>query len=362
MKNRSKFLSAPIERFIPGKSYKISSMLSSLEKTGGQPRRLGRAFLLWRQMLSQKRTIFCAIAGAPVPFGFGPTIATLIKERLIDVLAITGSQIGHDIVEILGGSHYQGTTDPCDPTLIDAEVNRYWDTYGDERHFKLPDAIYKKLIPTIKKPVTSREFIYLLGKALIPHAKKEGIITTAAKANFPIYCPGIADSVVGTDMGEVRFKYKDKIMFDVVKDNLEAAAIAAATEEFGGRTAAIIFGGGWPRNWIQQSQACSYMLDRQEKAKGHTEAIRFSYDPAETGALSGSTISEGISWRKYAKNVKSVECFLDANLSLAALTVGLLETKQKNRWFLNFKNKEDGSLAISNETKKIDLEEYFHFS
>ena len=45
--------------------------------------------------------------------------------------------------------------------------------------------------------------------------------------------------------------------------------------------------------------------------------MRFSIEPVETGGLSGSTISEGISWKKFDPKVESAEVFLDSHLSLA---------------------------------------------
>jgi len=359
-RERERFLATPIERFEPEAGLTVSQFLEKLEKTGGQPRQLAEAAGLWDEILKEKRTVFCAIAGAPVPFGFGPTIATLIEKKYIDVLAIPGSQIGHDVVETLGGKHFQGRVDSNDAKLIGNDINRYWNTFGDERDFKLSDEFYKGLMASLSgKILTTREFLYRLGEALVPCAKQDGILTTAFKHSFPIYCPGIADSVVGTDIAEVRHKYGSIINFDVVADNLEATAIVAATEDLGGRTSAIIFGGGWPRNWIQQAQACSYMIDRGKIAKGHAEAIRFSYDPAETGGLSGSTISEGISWRKYSADVKSVEAFLDAQLSMALLAQFLLEKNPQRTWKLNFfHSEEDGTLSVCHNKKLVNLQEY----
>ena len=92
-------------------------------------------------------------------------------------------------------------------------------------------------------------------------------------------------------------------------------AIVLLAEEVGLRTSTVIFGGGAPRNHIQQSQIGTYMF--LTKGKGHAEAVRFSIEPAETGGLSGSTIAEGISWKKFDPNVESAEVFLDSNLSIA---------------------------------------------
>lgn len=356
-------LSTPIERFDPKAKLSLPELFSKLEKTGGQPRKFSEAYTLWKEMLGQKRTICCATAGAPVPFGLGPTIATMIENRWIDELTIPGSQLGHDLVETLGGAHYQGTTDPIDPELVDKGIVRFWDTYGIEDELKLGDKIIKDLVGSLNgKSMTSREYIFRLGKALIPHAKQDGILTIAAKNNFPIYCPGIADSVVGTDAAEARFKYGSKIMFDVLKDDLELTMIAALTEDLDARTSMLIFGGGWTRNWTQQAQACMYMIGREKTAKGHAEAMRFSFDPAETGGLSGSTISEGISWRKYATDVKSVESNIDSNLAQAMLVNALEMEKPQRPWKLDYVQEDDGSLTVKDSSGSYNLQEYFHFS
>src|SRR5439155_7995768 len=103
-------------------------------------------------------------------------------------------------------------------------------------------------------------------------------------------------SVLGMDLGFFRHEETRRIVFDVVQDVLEMTAIVLLAEEVGLRSSTVIFGGGAPRNHIQQSQIGTYMF--KQVGKGHAEAVRFSIEPAETGALSGSTISEGISWKK----------------------------------------------------------------
>jgi deoxyhypusine synthase len=104
----SKFLHTPITRFQPRADASLRDFIAALGRTGGQPRRLSTAIDLWDKMIERNRTIFCAIAGAPVPMGFGPAIASLIEQRRIDVLDITGAQLTHDMLEIIGSIHYQG--------------------------------------------------------------------------------------------------------------------------------------------------------------------------------------------------------------------------------------------------------------
>ena len=87
-------------------------------------------------MLERQRLVFCSIAGAPVPLGFGPAIASLDRARRIDVLDITGAQLTHDMLEIIGSKHFQGHVNADDAALAAQDVNRFWDTFGDEADYR----------------------------------------------------------------------------------------------------------------------------------------------------------------------------------------------------------------------------------
>jgi deoxyhypusine synthase len=205
--------------------------------------------------------------------------------------------------------------------------------------------------------MTTREYIYRLGGWFKNVRSQPGIITAAYDSGTPVYCPAIGDSVLGMDLGFFRWEEKKSIVFDVVQDVLEMSAICLLAEELGLRTSTVIFGGGAPRNHIQQSQIGTYMF--AEKGQGHAEAVRFSIEPVETGGLSGSTISEGISWKKFDPNVESAEVFLDSNLSIA-VTSSLVATRATGSP-LKFQHEADGSLTALHDGKAYNLSEKFGF-
>jgi deoxyhypusine synthase len=159
------------------------------------------------------------------------------------------------------------------------------------------------------------------------------------------------------DIGFYRAEGGKRVQFDVVQDVLEMSAIVLLAEEVGLRTSTVIFGGGAPRNHIQQSQIGTYMF--VQKGKGHAEAIRFSIEPVETGGLSGSTISEGISWKKFDPNVEAAEVFLDSNLSIA-ITSSLLDARDDDRCF-KFRHEDDGTLTAIHGGREYNLSEKYHF-
>jgi deoxyhypusine synthase len=174
---------------------------------------------------------------------------------------------------------------------------------------------------------------------------------------MPVYCPAIGDSVLGMDLGFFRAEGGQRIQFDIVQDVLEMSAIVLLVEELGLRTSTVIFGGGAPRNHIQQSQIGTYMF--VQKGKGHAEAVRFSIEPVETAGLSGSTISEGVSWKKFDPHVEAAEVFLDSNLSIA-ITSSLVGTRDPERC-LRFRHEEDGTLTVLHRGREYNLSEKYHF-
>ena len=355
----SEYLITPVRRFEPDANASLASFVAALGGTGGQPRRLAAAIDLWDAMIMRDRVIFCAIAGAPVPLGFGPAIASLIEQRRIDVLDVTGAQITHDMLETIGSLHYQGSVSADDAALARHDVNRFWDTFGNEEDYRRVEPMIFDFVETLPdRPLTTREYVFRLGTFFKGIGSKPGFITAAADQGVPVYCPAIGDSVLGMDLGLVWTQTGRRIVFDVVQDVLEMAAIVLLAEELGRRTSTVIFGGGAPRNHIQQSQIGSYMF--MAKSKGHTEAVRFSIEPVETGGLSGSTISEGISWKKFDPAVESAEVFLDSNLSLAVAS-SLVASRDANRC-LNFQHEDDGTLTVIVGADRYNLAQKFGFA
>jgi deoxyhypusine synthase len=352
------YLHTPITRFQPDSDAKLRAFVEALGRTGGQPRRLATAVALWSAMVERNRVVFCSIAGAPVPLGFGPAIASFIEQGRIDVLDITGAQLTHDMLEVHGSKHYQGHTTADDKDLAAKEINRFWDTFGEEQDYRNVEPTIFELARTLPdRPMTTREYIYRLGGWFKDVGSQPGIITAAFERGTPVYCPAIGDSVLGMDLGFFRWEEKKSIVFDVVQDVLEMSAICLLAEELGLRTSTVIFGGGAPRNHIQQSQIGTYMF--AEKGKGHSEAVRFSVEPVETGGLSGSTISEGISWKKFDPSVEAAEVFLDSNLSIA-ITASLVRSRAASDQLV-FRHEDDGSLTVLHAGKEHNLSEKFGF-
>jgi len=327
-------LHIPVEPFSisPGRS--IAELVTRMGGTSFQARNLARGVEIWSQMLKGEVTIFLGLAGAMIPAGMRQVMVYLIENRLIDCLVSTGANLFHDLHETLGRCHWKGSTGSDDRELASSRIYRIYDVLASEKEFNDTDDFATNFCNALEqdRPYTTREFFLLLGKELSSQAKKEGILTAAATANLPIYCPALGDSVFGTALAAARVKDGNQLLFDIVKDVAEMVQIASA------RPSGVIFiGGGTPKNFIQQAQLCGYIFDKE--LKGHEYAIQITTDSPQWGGLSGCTFDEARSWGKVAPDAATVTINCDATIALPIMVSALSEASAeaiKNRNKLTF--------------------------
>jgi deoxyhypusine synthase len=168
------------------------------------------------------------------------------------------------------------------------------------------------------RPYTTREYFSLMGKAMAPIAQEEGILTAAAKAGVPVYCPAFGDSVHGLAVAEARLRGKN-IVFDVIGDVLELVHLSITAN----KSAVIYVGGGTPKNFIQQSGAACYLFDRDPP--GHSYGIQITMDQPQWGGLSGCTFEEAQSWRKIAVDARFATVNVEATVALPLIISALAE-------------------------------------
>ncbi len=302
----------------------VSSVLESMQGTAFQGRQLGTAFEVWKKMLGDRCTIMMGMSGAMVPAGMRRVIVRLIENRLIDCLVSTGANFFHDIHETLGHYHYQGSPHVDDVMLAENLVDRMYDVFADEEKFRQHDLWIGQFAAALdqSRPYTTREFLYLLGRELAKAAKEDGIVSAAAKAGVPLYCPAVGDSSIGIGIATNRYMGGNRFQFDVIGDVLETAKIAAESKT----TGVIYFGGGTPKNFIQQTEVT--LLVMKAEAEGHKYAIQVVTDSPHWGGLSGCTFEEAQSWGKISKTANMVTCHADSTIALPILSTALLEQKE----------------------------------
>ena len=300
----------------------VSELVARMGATSFQARNLALATEIWSNMLRDEVTIFLGLAGAMVPAGMRTLVAYLIQNRLIDCLVSTGANLFHDLHESLGRPHRQGSATADDVKLREVKVNRIYDVYAPEEEIVASEGFITACSEghDAGRPYPTRVYFYLLGQRLGGMAKEEGILTSAAKAGVPIYCPAIADSVYGMAIATGRAKSGHRLLFDVVKDAMETLEIAVSAKG----TGVIYIGGGVPKNFIQQTQVYGEILGR--KLAGHRYAIQVTTDAPQWGGLSGSSFEEARSWGKVATEASAVTVYCEATVALPIMVSALAES------------------------------------
>jgi deoxyhypusine synthase len=318
---KHEILSRPTRPLMIDRRKSVADLLEKMQGVSFQGRNLATAYQVWRRMLRDRTMIMMGMAGAMVPAGMRRLVVYLIKNRFIDCLVSTGANFFHDVHETLGRFHYQCSPNIDDIALQEKLIDRMYDTLADEEEFREEDALMGRFASTLdhSRPYTTREFLYLLGKELSKRAKEDGIITAAYKAGIPLYCPALGDSSIGIGIAENRHLGKNRLTFDVIGDVLETARLAGESPSSG----VIYFGGGTPKNFIQQSEVTATFI--RQAHNGHKYAIQVVTDAPHWGGLSGCTFEEAQSWGKIAPDATLATVHCDSTIAMPMLVTALSE-------------------------------------
>ena len=332
--SKQDLLSHPTRPFTIGADATAAAVLEGMEGTAFQGRQLGRAFRVWKQMLADRCVILMGMSGAMVPGGMRRLVVYMIQNRLIDCLVSTGANFFHDIHETLGYFHYQGSAAMDDVVLAENMVDRMYDVLADEAKFREHDLWIGEFASSLdqSRPYTTREFLYLLGCEVGKRAKEDGIVSAAAKAGVPLYCPAIGDSSIGIGVAESRYRGRNRLLFDVTGDVIEITRLVADAPD----TGVVYFGGGTPKNFVQQTEVVAIIMNSGKL--GHKYAVQVVTDAPHWGGLSGCTFEEAQSWGKIAKDAPMVNCHCDSTIAMPLLVSGLSQQTDliRNRWRPSF--------------------------
>jgi len=328
--SRQRFLTHPTQPIDISTGTTADQLMVEMASTAFQGRRLGEAFEIWARMLKKRQiVIWMGVAGAMVPAGMRKIITQLIRRRMIDVFVTTGATIYHDIYEAIGGKHFMGTDSADDVQLRKYRIDRMYDVYADEKKFyRLDNEIEKDFCSLLRDnhPYSSREITEKLGSWLSGRAREKDCISLVAhEAGVPIFVPAICDSSVGFAMMFANRRRGRRIIVDHMKDVDESAMITEKCAKSG----VVIFGGGVPKNFIQQSAVVASYATRHDRT--HNYALQITTDAAHWGGLSGATLEEAKSWGKYSPRAQMVTCHVDSTIALPILAQALVERFKRIR-------------------------------
>jgi deoxyhypusine synthase len=111
-------------------------------------------------------------------------------------------------------------------------------------------------------------------------------------------------------------------MFDMMGDILEITNVVADSPA----TGVIYFGGGTPKNYVQQTEVVAMLMNRDKS--GHRYGVQVVTDAPHWGGLSGCTFEESQSWGKLAKGATMVNCHCDSTIAMPILVSALAEQKE----------------------------------
>lgn len=288
--------------------------------------------LLQQKVLREGVTVGLSLSGAMTPAGFGvSTLAPLIRHGFIDYIISTGANLYHDIHYGLGLSLYSGNPFTDDIKLRQSGQIRIYDIIFDYDVLLETDAFIRRLLMSeaFQKRMGTAEFHHLLGKYIWETEKQLGIehsclLATAYECGVPIYTSSPGDSSIGMNVAAVALE-GSQLIIDPAVDVNETAAIAYSAREtrnnVPGKSAALILGGGSPKNFLLQTQPQIHEVLGLEE-RGHDYFIQITDARPDTGGLSGATPSEAVSWGKVDPHElpNTVVCYTDSTIALPLIT------------------------------------------
>jgi deoxyhypusine synthase len=300
----------PVEQVVLRPGMSVNDLVTQLSRAGAyNGGALARASDIYERMLRDpEATKFFGLAGAMVPAGMGRIVSDLLAAGYIDILVSTGANLTHDIIEALGCRHYHGTAFCSDVSLREKEINRIYDVFLPNEAFIALEEFMQEALASLdpRRSYSIAGFLSHLGERL-----DRGILGTAAAKGIPVYCPAVADSMIGLQCW--LFSQSQPIAVDTFADLKSLLDTCFSAK----RAGALLVGGGVPKNFILQSMLMT--------PNGFSYAVQLTGDRPDLGGLSGATLDEARSWGKITEDAAAVTVYGDATITLPMLVASVLE-------------------------------------
>ncbi len=289
--------------------------------------------LLTQEVMRDGVTVGMSLSGAMTPAGFGVSVlAPLMRHGFVDWIISTGANLYHDMHYGLGLDLYSSNPFVDDVKLRQEGRIRIYDIVFGYDVLLETDAFIRELLRAepFQKRMGTAEFHHLLGKYVHEVEKQLGVknpslLSTAYECGVPIYTSSPGDSSIGMNVAALALE-GSKLVIDPSIDVNETAAIAYAARDANadgveGKSAALIIGGGSPKNFLLQTQPQIHEVLGLEE-RGHDYFIQVTDARPDTGGLSGATPSEAVSWGKVDPEElpNTIVCYTDSTIALPILT------------------------------------------
>jgi len=270
-----------------------------------------------------------SLAGALTPAGVGTAaIVPLIEAGFVDWIVSTGANLYHDMHHAMNLPLWRGSPFVHDPALRKLGVVRIYDVLLDYNNVLMQtDDVLRKILnqPEFQKEMSTAELHYLLGKYCAAfekqtHGRSVSVLAAAYRADVPCFTSSPGDSTIGMNIAGMELK-GSKLRINPSLDVNESTAIVLGAQLKKQKTAAVMIGGGSPKNFLLQTEPQIQEVLRI-KESGHDFFLQFTDARPDTGGLSGATPHEAVSWGKVdpRKLPSAIVCYVDSTVALPLLT------------------------------------------
>ncbi len=316
--------------------------------------------LFTEKILEDNVTVGLSLSGALTPAGLAiSALVPLIENGFVDWIVSTGANLYHDTHFAMGMPMHCGTPNADDVILREEGIVRIYDIFFDYDILISTDDFFREILkaPEFQKEMSTSELHFRVGRYLAEREKilgteKKSLLATAYKHAVPIYTSSPGDSSIGMNVAALALK-GNGLKFDVSLDVNESAALVLEAKRTGGRSAAIILGGGSPKNFLLQTEPhIQEVLSLNEK--GHDYFIQITDARVDTGGLSGATPAEAVSWGKIDPEQlpDSVVCYVDSTIALPVLAAYALAKHPPRKPKRLFERREELLKNIEKEFKE----------
>ena len=264
----------------------VGELAEEMRRTGVMGAgRVGRAVDIVAEMFSDPDyTVFLSLTGALVPGGMRQIFSDLVSEGYINAIVTNGSNLIHDLLEVMGSHHLVGRLDADDVKLYEGGINRAYDIYMRDSYFTDLETFVCNILDSIPFDERDGTTIHgLLREIGLRLKDTNSILYNAAKHDVPIFSPGFLDSMLGIPLW--MYSKRSKLVINPIKDfDLFSNVVYEAK-----KSGAIILGGGTPKHHTQYMNTLRDGLDA---------AVQISSARVEDGSLSGAPLRESVSWGK----------------------------------------------------------------
>lgn len=293
---KAQLLSKPVEH-IDITKIDARPIIEAMGKMSFSSRDLARATDIFKTAVGDPNcSVILTLAGSTSAGGCMDVYRDLVRYGMVDAIVSTGASIvDMDFFEALGFKHYQADGQVDDNELRGLYIDRIYDTYIDEEELQACDHTIQEIADGLeRRPYSSREFIWEMGKWLKTNAKKkDSLIETCYDHNVPIFVPAFSDCSAGFGLVKHQVDNPGNYMsIDSVADFRELTDIKIKA----GSTGLLMIGGGVPKNFVQDTVVCAEILGVE--AEMHKYAVQITVADVRDGACSSSTLKEAASWGK----------------------------------------------------------------